>query len=265
MQIALAKWDLIEIKLNWVREAIDLQFRSQMKALREKIKADGVEGLSVLDYGAGRSPYADLFTSAKRFIAVDPHHPAAPYRDIPIGIPFDRILLIEVLEHLPDPRRTLRDLASRLREDGKIWISVPFAARVHGVPDDYWRWTSQGLTKLAAESGLHLESISSRGNAIGVITSKIAFLTLRCLKSPKTFPLGILLGLFALTWMLPLAWLTEGWDLPVEDPLGYFLVLSPSEGSEITESQLDRSFSQGFGSQPLLETGGYRSQLRPVV
>lgn len=265
MQIALAKWDLVEIKLNWLREALDLQFRSQMRALREQIHREPVDGLSVLDFGAGRSPYAELFSRAKRYIAVDPHHPAAPYRDIPIGIPFDRILLIEVLEHVPDPRRTLRDLAAHLREEGKIWVSVPFAARVHGVPDDYWRWTAQGLARLAGECGLVVESIRPRGNAVGVLASKTAFLTLRCLRSFRAFPLGILLALLGLTWMLPLAWLTGGWELPVDDPLGYFMVLSPSEGSEISEGQLDRPFTPGFSTKPMLETVGQRSKFRPVV
>ncbi len=230
MKTLIRNWpDLFEIEKRPFREVLDLQFRTQMTALRGELKRDPVEGLSVLDYGSGRSPYSDLFQGAKNFIAVDPHDGGAEYSEIPSGCLFDRILLVEVLEHLSNPQKTLRELSSKLTEGGKIWITVPFAARVHRAPQDFYRWTEDGLKQLAQNSGLRVVAIEPRGNAIGTLASKVAFLSFRCLLNPVTFLLGMILILFGLSWLLPLAWISQNWRLPVEDPLGYFLVLSATE------------------------------------
>jgi len=227
--------DLIEIKQAGLRELLDLQFRSQMRCLRSQLAESPAKGLSVLDFGAGRSPYAELFADAQSFVAVDPHDPAAPHREIPVGMRFDRILLIEVLEHVAEPEMVLRDLSARLSATGEIWISVPFAARVHGVPGDFWRWTSEGLAKLARYAGMKIDTLRVRGNALSVLASKTAFLAVQCLRQPKTFLLGVALAVLGVSWMIPLAWFLGESELPVEDPLGYFVVLSPSQRGEVSQ------------------------------
>ena len=40
--------------------------------------------------------------------------------------PYDLIVLNQVLEHLPEPLETVKELAAALKPDGHIWVSVPF-------------------------------------------------------------------------------------------------------------------------------------------
>lgn len=81
------------------------------------------------------------------------------------GRRFDVILLGDVIEHLPDPRRGLEVVASLLEPGGLAWVSTPNRdgawARALGPRDPMWRvaehlhfFTRSGLHRLMAEVGL---------------------------------------------------------------------------------------------------------------
>lgn len=92
----------------------------------------------VLDFGCGNGGFLLRARSAARTVAgVDPEAVlVSHFREH--GIPFaqklseldgvfDVITIFHVLEHMPDPRRTLVELAARLVEGGQIVIEVPNA------------------------------------------------------------------------------------------------------------------------------------------
>lgn len=54
---------------------------------------------------------------------------------------FDAVICSETLEHLPDPRPALSEMARMLKPGGKAYITVPFLYHVHGDPLDYGRYT----------------------------------------------------------------------------------------------------------------------------
>jgi SAM-dependent methyltransferase len=58
------------------------------------------------------------------------------------------VLLFEILEHLPHPHRAVAEARRVLRDDGLLAVSVPFSYRLHGFPNDYWRFTSSGIHTL---------------------------------------------------------------------------------------------------------------------
>jgi SAM-dependent methyltransferase len=60
----------------------------------------------------------------------------------------DHVVLFEVLEHVPDPAAVLAEVRRVLRPDGTLVGSVPFLIGVHGQPDDFRRFTAQGLEQL---------------------------------------------------------------------------------------------------------------------
>jgi SAM-dependent methyltransferase len=82
--------------------------------------------------------------------------------DVPAGS-FDAVTAFEVLEHLPDPLPTLRDLRRVLKPDGVMVVSTEiYRPGVHG-PDWHYLsceagqhvmfWTREGFRRLAAKLG----------------------------------------------------------------------------------------------------------------
>jgi SAM-dependent methyltransferase len=52
------------------------------------------------------------------------------------------------LEHVRRPERAIAEMRRVLREDGVLALSVPFTFRLHGLPEDYWRFTPSGVDVL---------------------------------------------------------------------------------------------------------------------
>lgn len=105
-------------------------------------------GSTVLDVGAGNGVLARLLRHVQAAVVVDGVEPdataaslAAPwYRKLYQGsiesflsdanssIPYDFIILADVMEHLPDPEHVLRLLRPRLGTSGKLCVSTPNVA-----------------------------------------------------------------------------------------------------------------------------------------
>lgn len=65
--------------------------------------------------------------------------------------PFDTIICQSVLEHCDKPWKVAENLTSLLKPIGRILITAPFAWRVHGYPNDYFRFTFEGIKVLFPE------------------------------------------------------------------------------------------------------------------
>ena len=67
----------------------------------------------------------------------------------------DVVLSTETLEHVAEPRAFLLEAWRCLKPGGRIVLTVPFSARWHYIPHDYWRFTPSGLMKLLETAGFH--------------------------------------------------------------------------------------------------------------
>ena len=65
----------------------------------------------------------------------------------------DHALLLDVLEHIPDPLRSLDEVLRVLKRGGTLTIQVPFIYPIHDAPLDFHRWTRFGLRRAAEEVG----------------------------------------------------------------------------------------------------------------
>ncbi len=166
-----------------LRRFADLQFGSIWADLRRLLP--GLAG-TVADVGCGAQPFRDLLPPATRYIGVDIaaagesfgyHTPDTRYyqgNTLPLADgEVDHVLCTETLEHVLAPAILLSELSRVMRPGGRLVLTVPFAARWHFVPHDYWRYTPSGLTHLLAQAGFDAIRVYPRGGALSVAGYKV--------------------------------------------------------------------------------------------
>jgi SAM-dependent methyltransferase len=171
-----------------LRRLFDLQAGSIWNDLAGELRE--VRG-TLLDVGCGAQPYRTLVPADVRYIGIDTADAKDRFGyDIPDTEYFtggrwpvddfvaDTVLCTETLEHVLDPLGFLAEAKRSLRPGGRLILTVPFAARWHYVPFDYWRFTPSGLKRLLSESGFTDIKIYRRGNALTVACYKLIILIL---------------------------------------------------------------------------------------
>jgi len=63
----------------------------------------------------------------------------------------DTIVCTGVLEHVSDPYKALEEIYKILKFDGSVFFETPFMQTIHAAPNDYFRWTPEGLRELMYE------------------------------------------------------------------------------------------------------------------
>ncbi len=177
---------------------------------------------TVLDVGCGAQPYRNLLPAAATYIGIDTTEAKSNFGyEIPDTRYFegtewpvenasiDLILCTETLEHILRPDAFLMEARRCLKPDGHIVLTVPFAARWHYIPYDYWRYTPSGLKSLLTEAGFTEIAIYARGGEITVACYKcmaliIPLLLPQCKSSIQKWSLR-LLGLLLLPILIVLA------------------------------------------------------------
>jgi len=87
---------------------------------------------------------------------------------------FDTVLLSDVLEHIPTPEFTCREIARVLKPGGKLIMNVPFFSWLHEEPYDFHRYTEYALTRLMSISGMDVVSIDRLGGTPYVLADVFA-------------------------------------------------------------------------------------------
>ncbi len=144
--------------------------RERVRIFKEILKSEMLpSGGDLLDYGCGVKPYEPLFREKfKTHIGVDmPGNPDADHDlDVSGRIPleddsFDLVLSSQVLEHVEVPASYLAEARRVLRDKGLLLLSTHGLYLYHPVPNDYWRWTHQGLRREIELAGFEIVSMRS--------------------------------------------------------------------------------------------------------
>ncbi len=137
-------------------------------------------GALVVDIGCGEQPFRRVIEAQHaRYLGVDVSQNAR--RTVSLlaelsGLPLadgcvDVILCTEVLEHVPDARLAIREMARVLRPGGRLICTTPFLYPLHEEPHDYTRMTVFYLSTLAREYQLEIVRLEKLGTAVDVLVT----------------------------------------------------------------------------------------------
>lgn len=79
---------------------------------------------------------------------------------------YDIIIADNVFEHLEFPVHAGKNVFTMLNNDGIFFIATPFLIRIHGEPQDFTRWTVDGLNRFLQDIGFDSDHliVTSWGN-----------------------------------------------------------------------------------------------------
>jgi SAM-dependent methyltransferase len=196
---------------------------------------------TVVDVGCGAQPYRGLFSASARYLAIDHADTrgsfggeAAPDTIYYTGERWpldsqiaDFILCTETLEHILNLDVFLAEMHRCLKPGGRVMLTIPFAARWHFIPHDYWRPTPSALNHLLTKAGFEDVGVYGRGNQLTVACYKAMGLAFSLL-SPQPSNVAFrwvcrgfgVLGLAPTLAAAALANATQGWQ-GGEDFLGF--------------------------------------------
>jgi SAM-dependent methyltransferase len=196
-----AQHNLVRRATRSASDWVDLQWSLLIRAL--KSVAPYAHGRA-LDVGCGDKPYEAIFrpyldeylgiehastfsaTSAK----LGTSRPDFLYdgTQLPFAdCSFDTVLNIQVLEHTPQPRQLVREMARVLRKDGVLILAAPFSFRLHEEPYDFFRYSPHGLRELCSDAGLYVAHVEQVGSLWSLVGHKVnSYLALRIARMGNT-------------------------------------------------------------------------------
>ena len=123
--------------------------------------APSARGLRVLEIGSGKQVNGEeaysavhIFHDVAEFRQTDMNpafgHDPLDITEMDIREAYDLILCLNVLEHVFDTARAVRNLHAALVPGGRLIVAVPFAFPLHDEPHDYYRFTRHALERMLA-------------------------------------------------------------------------------------------------------------------
>ena len=215
-----------------IRSLLDLQVSSVYRHLRPWLK---VRSGTLLEVGCGAQPYRHLVPTGCRYTGLDweqaeehfnYHLPDTVYyhgEKFPCGDgSFDSLFHTEVLEHIYHYGKFLAECRRVLKPSGSLFFTIPFQARYHYIPHDYFRFTPAALERMLAEAGFRHIEIRPRGSDITVAAYKNVSVLYRWMQSGLA---GMIVGVLLLPLAVPvliIGWLSLRLSVGSQDDcLGY--------------------------------------------
>ncbi len=153
----------------------------------------------LLDIGCGKMPYKKMIqeeSAISSYVGVDIENNIYQDQMKPDSfwegknLPFQNneyecAMLIEVLEHVPEPKQVLNEAYRILKNDGILLITVPFLWTLHDVPNDEYRYTPFALERMLQEVGFEVIELETFGGWHASLASMLALYARRALVGRK--------------------------------------------------------------------------------
>jgi SAM-dependent methyltransferase len=136
-----------------------------------------------LDAGCGHQPYRPVVEPrVERYVSLDvearvdgvDHIADLCDMSVLADAAYDTVLCSEVLEHVADTDAAVAELARVLAPGGSLILTVPFLARLHEEPHDYYRFTRHGLTTVLGRVGLEIVTIRTTGSVCSFLGHQVS-------------------------------------------------------------------------------------------
>jgi ubiquinone/menaquinone biosynthesis C-methylase UbiE len=230
--------DLLGMITFYLRLVLDLQISTIFRDLKQFLPHQKGQ---ILDVGCGQSPYRsllgvgvtgykgiDIADADDKFDYTNPDIVPFDGQTIPFDeASFDAILCTEVLEHVFHYQTLVDEMLRVLRPGGRLIATIPWSARYHYIPFDFFRYTPSSLRTIFSK--FSEVEINPRGNDIAVIANKLLVLWVRNV-SPRwgmslmLLPIWLLLSplvLGVIIWAHIAIYFRLGSS---DDPLGYTII-----------------------------------------
>ena len=223
------------------RRVLDLQVRTVEKAVSAWLPRRTGQ---VLEVGCGLQPYRRYLPPEVGYVGLDW---AGAGEGFGYSVPdvvhydggqfpfddgrFDSVFHTEVLEHVFDVKTLLSECRRVLRPGGEMLLTVPFQARFHYIPHDYWRFTPSALRRMLEEAGFEEIDVRPRGTDVTVAGYKGVGVTYRLLSGSVLQKIGGVLLVPVGALALGVAHLSLALGLgSTDDCLGYTVVCRARRG-----------------------------------
>lgn len=142
------------------------QITKNLQSLAEKHLKQQVD--NIYDFGCGIMPYRQVFQPyARDYIGIDlPGNSLAQVyidKDGKAALKdatADVVLSNQVMEHVASPQTYLDECYRMLKPEGLLICSTHGYWKYHPDPNDYWRWTGEGLRKIIEETGFQVKEFA---------------------------------------------------------------------------------------------------------
>ena len=149
-----------------------------------KICETRVDSGTILDLGCGTVPYLDYYKERFSKTILADYEARSPYTNCFMDAhkitlkdsSIDCVLLIEVVEHLHDPKTALSEISRVLKPGGSLIITWPFMHGMHEIPNDYTRFTEFGMFGLLRHCDLEVVKFTRRGGILTVCAEILFYL-----------------------------------------------------------------------------------------
>ena len=162
--------------LYYLRLLIDAPHRSLINNFKKNIHL--LKGNNVLDIGCGTKFYKNFIPDNIHYVGLEIEN-SKKYlnngsevviydgKTIPFeNNHFNNIICFEVLEHVFDYDSFIREVSRVSKQDSVLMLSVPFAAKFHHIPVDYFRYTPSSIKLILEKHNYKIENFIRRGDDI---------------------------------------------------------------------------------------------------
>ncbi|MFC2051605.1 class I SAM-dependent methyltransferase [Chloroflexota bacterium] len=135
---------------------------------------------TTLDLGAGMAKYKTIIEpNCDNYYAMDiVANKNIDFIGDALNVPikndsFDTVICNQVIEHVPKPWKLIEEIYRILKKDGTLLLSGPWIATYHAHPNDYYRFSSEGLAFLLHNAGFSKIEIQAQGGDCAMLTEYI--------------------------------------------------------------------------------------------